>query len=38
MNFIKYENWVKSVPMAIQDDSLWKMNFYWKKWSSGVME
>ncbi len=28
MNFIKYDDWVKSVPTAIQEDSLWKMKVY----------
>ncbi|MFQ6677710.1 MAG: four helix bundle protein [Fidelibacterota bacterium] len=28
MSFIKYEDWDKSVPNAIKEDSLWKMKVY----------
>jgi len=28
MGFIKYNDWIKSVPKAITDDTLWKMKVY----------
>lgn len=28
MNFIKYNDWIKNVPDAIKEDTLWKMKVY----------
>jgi len=28
MGFIKYNDWIKSVPKAITNDTLWKMKVY----------